>query len=465
MNPEEKAILLDVSNAPETELKNIFQDYSLQSIQGTYHKPFILQGMTLPYIWDELGSEYLDFVSPYYNLHDKALQELYFQVYENYAKKMQVGFHPYFISRNYVEIIDKLSQGLSPQLTRFAFYYNCQMAQYQCLSVVSEYFQNKRMFILTDKQYPSYQVSYPSVSHERLFTEQFVANNIDSFKEKIEILRSDPKTSQVGAVIIEPLNIYNGQEYTPEFIQQIRTICLKENILFVVDESQTAFCTTGDFVYYKRFGFVPDILLFSFPLKTPFNSISGFVVHQDIVKRKPLNFSVTYSNALISEEDIAKSVAFLDLAFQESICNQVMKISEQLHAYLMDLQSKYPQLISCIQGKGLYHFITFTPRLLKLFKKSLNWLPENLKNISVNSNTFIKVISLYLCLENKILLNADSMSENTLAIYPHVSMNLSHLEKLYLSLDKALQLGELKLFSKAAKEKFIYNLQKIVAKL
>ena len=68
-------------------------------------------------------------------------------------------------------------------------------------------------------------------------------------------------SSNTAAIMIEPVQGEGGIHVAPqEFYSQLQDICLRRNILLIVDEIQTGGGRTGTFLAGQQFGLKPDIL-------------------------------------------------------------------------------------------------------------------------------------------------------------------------------------------------------------
>jgi acetylornithine/N-succinyldiaminopimelate aminotransferase len=68
-------------------------------------------------------------------------------------------------------------------------------------------------------------------------------------------------TPQTCAIMIEPVQGEGGvHSATPEFIEGLRRLCDRENILLIFDEIQTGMGRTGKLFCYEHYGIEPDIM-------------------------------------------------------------------------------------------------------------------------------------------------------------------------------------------------------------
>lgn len=143
-----------------------------------------------------------------------------------------------------------------------------------------------------------------------------------------EIIRllEEENSNDITAVLIEPIQCTGGDIYlSMEKLQEIRHLCSKKNICFILDEIQTGFGTTGKMWYYEFLGFEPDILIFGKK-----SQVCGVVVNEaygDIFNDKRYKLDVTFNGELL---DIVRA-SYILKAFQEyNILDNVQKISMEL---------------------------------------------------------------------------------------------------------------------------------------
>ena len=83
------------------------------------------------------------------------------------------------------------------------------------------------------------------------------ANNIEAMEKQLQ-----QHQSEIAAVIIEPLVQGAGgmHFYCREYLQQLRVLCDKYDVLLILDEIATGFGRTGTLFAYEQADIVPDIL-------------------------------------------------------------------------------------------------------------------------------------------------------------------------------------------------------------
>jgi 4-aminobutyrate aminotransferase len=102
---------------------------------------------------------------------------------------------------------------------------------------------------------------FPTEIYRTPFPDEFHGVSYDAAVKAIETLfRSDADPDSIAAVIFEPVqgeggfNIANG-----EFLQYLRELCDKYNIVLIADEIQTGFGRTGKMFAMENFGITPDL--------------------------------------------------------------------------------------------------------------------------------------------------------------------------------------------------------------
>ena len=168
-------------------------------------------------------------------------------------------------------------------------------------------------------------------------------NNIEEVKNAI--------SSETAAILIEPIQGEEGIRVASlSFLQQLRELCNKHQLLLIFDEVQCGMGRTGYLFASHYFGVKPDIISTAkgigggFPLGACLatkNAACGMTygVHGTTYGGNPLAMAV--ANAL------------LDTILAEGFFQQVQQMSKELQTLLFSLQQKYPAIITEVRGVGL----------------------------------------------------------------------------------------------------------------
>ena len=123
-------------------------------------------------------------------------------------------------------------------------------------------------------------VTLSNVTH--IPTPYYLDNTFDTLKYLEEILNDDHSgIEKPAAIIIETVQAEGGiHVFTKEFLQGLRAICDKYDILLIVDDIQAGCSRTGTFFSFERADIVPDIVVQS-------KSIGGYGLPLAVVLIKP----------------------------------------------------------------------------------------------------------------------------------------------------------------------------------
>ncbi|KAL0062880.1 hypothetical protein AAF712_010201 [Marasmius tenuissimus] len=167
------------------------------------------------------------------------------------------------------------------------------------------------------------------------------------------LLAQQTSPSETAAIIVEPVLGEGGYVPAPkEYLEGLREICDKHNMLLIVDEVQSGFGRTGSWFFIEESGVRPDILIMAKGLANGF-PLSGVVSRKELTdKLKPGTMGGTYAGNAVS---CAAACAVADVIKEENVLANVQARSEQLFSRLQSLQndSTLSPYILDIRGRGL----------------------------------------------------------------------------------------------------------------
>ncbi|KAF4613903.1 hypothetical protein D9613_008168 [Agrocybe pediades] len=177
---------------------------------------------------------------------------------------------------------------------------------------------------------------------------------------QLELLLSQQTApADTAAIIVEPVLGEGGYvPAPPEFLQGLRDICDKNNILLIIDEVQSGFARTGSWFAVEESGVKPDILVIAKGLGNGF-PISGVVSRTELTDTlKPGSMGGTYAGNAVS---CAAAVAVNDVMREENILENVQARSNELFSALNHLKydpSLNPHILD-VRGRGLMVGVEF----------------------------------------------------------------------------------------------------------
>jgi adenosylmethionine-8-amino-7-oxononanoate aminotransferase len=109
-----------------------------------------------------------------------------------------------------------------------------------------------------------------------------IGDNQDALKDFEKLLKTNHKN--LAAVIIEPLVQGAGgmRFYTTAYLQQVRALCDKHNVLLILDEIATGFGRTGTLFAYEQAEIAPDILCVGKALTGGYLSLAATLCSQEV---------------------------------------------------------------------------------------------------------------------------------------------------------------------------------------
>ncbi len=205
------------------------------------------------------------------------------------------------------------------------------------------------------KLFPKFQ--WPRI-HNPVLRFPLTEENLAQVKKEEELALSQIKQAildnpdDIAVLIIEPIQAEGGDHhFRKEFLEELRTICDENDILFMFDEVQTGIAITGKMWAHEYF-VKPDLM--SFGKKT---QVCGFLAGprideiEDNVFRVPSRINSTFGGNLI---DMVRFRRILQIIDQERLVENAATVGKHLLSELERLQADFPELLSNARGRGLF---------------------------------------------------------------------------------------------------------------
>lgn len=156
----------------------------------------------------------------------------------------------------------------------------------------------------------------------------------------------------IAALIIEPIQGEGGDNhFRKEFFLELRRLCNKHEMMFILDEIQSGVGLTGKMWAYQHYDFEPDIIAFG--KKT---QVCGIIVGKRVDEIEDNVFAVssrlnsTWGGNLI---DMARCQKYLEIMEEERLIKNAEIQGKHLLEGLEEIAQKYPNKISNARGRGL----------------------------------------------------------------------------------------------------------------
>jgi ornithine--oxo-acid transaminase len=169
----------------------------------------------------------------------------------------------------------------------------------------------------------------------------------------IAALEAALQDRNVAAFMVEPIQGEAGVVLPDDgYLQQVRTLCTKYNVLFIADEIQTGLCRTGKLLACDHEAVRPDILILGKALSGGTMPVAAVLADNDIMLNiKPGEHGSTYGGNPLA---CAVAMASLQVLKDEQMAENATAMGIILRDALGKIQSP---LIKTIRGRGLLNAI------------------------------------------------------------------------------------------------------------
>jgi adenosylmethionine-8-amino-7-oxononanoate aminotransferase len=244
------------------------------------------------YLHTRDGRKILDAISSWWvNLHGHANPRIAAAIAEQ-ARKLEHLILAGFTHAAAEELAERLKEWLAPELSHLFFSDDGSTAVEVALKMAVQHFSNqeraeKREIVALEHGYHGDTAGAMSVSDDSPFTEPFRSMRYPVHRvysaycyrcpvglkretchiecvQKLESLLAE-RSEKIAAVILEPLLQGAGGMivHPAEFLQKVRTLCTKHDVLLIADEVLTGFGRTGKMFACDLAGVVPDLMCLS----------------------------------------------------------------------------------------------------------------------------------------------------------------------------------------------------------
>jgi putrescine aminotransferase len=232
---------------------------------------------------------------------------------------------------------------------------------------------------------------------------------------------------KIVAILLEPIQGEGGINVPPiEYLKNIRKLCDKEDIIFILDEIQTGLGRCGSMFCYEQFEAVPDILCLS-------KSLSGGIIPIGCIAVEESLWHSTYGkfkNATLLSTTFggntlacAAAIKTLEIIVEETLPEKAKESGLYAIKKLQQLKNKYP-IITDVRGKGLMIGIEF---------KSLNLVKSKTAIELMITSIISKMLKEY-----KIICGFTINNPTVLRFEPPLTIEKQHIDYFVNSLDAVL---------------------------
>ena len=190
---------------------------------------------------------------------------------------------------------------------------------------------------------------------------QAIFNDLESVKAAVD--------DQVAAIMVEPIQGEGGINIaSKEFIEGLRELCNKKDMLLIFDEIQCGLGRTGKVFAYQYYNVEPDILTLAKSLGGGL-PIGALIAKKEVASSfKPGDHGTTFGGNPVA---CAAAIACLKVLQEGDLIEKCQKKGEYFKAKLEGLKEKYPEKIEQIRVLGLMVGIELKEEGQEIVKKCL----------------------------------------------------------------------------------------------
>ena len=333
------------------------------------------------YVYDKDGNEYLDFIAGFGALN---IGHNNIKVIEAVNKASE---RPNLLEQNinlYNGILANNISYLTKELLTVCHFTNCGTETIEEAIKLAMLYNSKGSIIYCSKAYHGKTLGSISALGDDLSKQKY--NTLG--KEFIEVpygdfdaIRQSVEKFNISAILLEPIQGEGGINVpSKEYLKNIRKLCNKEDIIFILDEIQTGLGRCGSMFCYEEFEAVPDILCLS-------KSLSGGIIPIGCVAVEETLWKCTYGklkNATLLNTTFggntlacAAAIKTLDIITEENLPENAKKLGLYALKKLQKLRNKH-HIITDVRGKGLMIGIEFKSLSLVKSKMTIELMLTNI---------------------------------------------------------------------------------------
>ncbi len=206
--------------------------------------------------------------------------------------------------------------------------------------------------------------------------------SFDLFLNSIEDLGVKP--DEIAGVITETYQGV-GPDFMPvEYAQKLEEFCKKYDIVTIYDEVQAGFGRTGKMFAYEHYGITPDLVACGKGISSSL-PIAAVIGRKDIMGLyAPGSMTSTHS---ASPLPVVAAIENLKIIHNENLVERAAELGDVLYEGLNKIQQKYPEVLGCLQGKGLVAGIQVVKKGTKI--------PDGEMAVKINEKCFQKGLLMF----------------------------------------------------------------------
>ncbi len=241
----------------------------------------------------------------------------------------------------------------------------------------------------------------------------------------LDILEKELKKGDVAAFIIEPVQGKGVYIADPAFYVGAERLCKQYGTLLICDEVQTGFGRTGKWFAHHHWGIKPDIVTVAKALSGGFIPVGAIVYRREIYKKVfcSMDNCVVHSNTF-GRNVLAMTAGLASIAVieKEHIVENSAAMGSKLINGLRSMIDKY-EMLSEVRGLGLMVGIEFAAP--SSFSLKAGWKIVH----AVNKGLFGQMVVVPLMCDHRILTQVAGHNVDIVKLLPPLIIDESHVNR------------------------------------
>jgi len=176
----------------------------------------------------------------------------------------------------------------------------------------------------------------------------------DQIQDSLDQFEALASKEEVAAFICEPIISMGGGIFLDAtYLQELRNICYKHNILFIFDESQIGFGRTGSWFYFQQLGFVPDMVISAKALGNGLPIALVSINRELLDYNNPITSYATHQNPPFAGAVIQAGIQYIK---DNNLLQSNIQLGKYLLGSLAQLSLSNP-IFQNARGKGLFNVV------------------------------------------------------------------------------------------------------------
>jgi len=182
------------------------------------------------------------------------------------------------------------------------------------------------------------------------FPDGYKNENI-SFDLFLESLRNQGiKPEEIAGIITESFQGVGPDFFPLEYAQKLDKFCRDNDIVSIFDEVQAGFGRSGKMFSFEHYGIKPDLIACGKGITSSL-ALSAVIGRKDIMGLyAPGSMTSTHSGSPLPA---VAAIESLKIIIKEKLVENAKNLGDVLIPELHRIRNKYPEILGCVQGRGL----------------------------------------------------------------------------------------------------------------